>query len=160
MLSPFFLWPPVPTEPRSLGLRIAATTILLASLAAGAAALWRDLRFAYQNAGPSAFTDLDRRQMAAVRQSVPEGAAILLIATSTNGWYARLWQRGLYPSQQGVVVLEPHEPDAIRKLRERYGIRHAVLIGPPPFDPGLLWRRDLGPLAGMPGRVWFGELLP
>ena len=98
--------------------------------------------------------------MAAVRKAVPEGAAILVLAKSTDVWHARLWQRGLYPRNPVVVLFEPVGPRAIGKLRSRYGIRHAVLIGPPGLDPGFRWRRELGTLAGLPDLVSFGELAP
>jgi hypothetical protein len=141
-------------------MQIAAAATLLASLAVGLTTLGRDLRFSRENAGPSVFSTADRKQIGAVKDSIPEGATVLLIASSVNGWYARLWQRGLYPRNQGVVVLEPFNPQTVQELRARYGIRHAVLLGSPPFDPGLRARHDLGSLAGQTGRVWFGELSP
>ena len=160
MLSPFLFWRPDLIRLASHGLRLIALVVLIASAAAGLSALWRDLRFAYAWAGPSIFSETDRRQMAAVQEAVPEGAVILLVARPDNVWHARLWQRGLYPRNQVAVLLEPVGPEAIGKLRSRYGIRHAVLIGPPGLDPGFRWRRDLGPLAGLPGLVSFGELAP
>lgn len=98
--------------------------------------------------------------MSTVQRAVPAGAVILLVAKPTDVWHARLWQRGLYPRNQVAVLLEPVGPAAVRALRSRYGIRYAVLIGPPDLDPGLRWRRELGALSGLPDFVSFGELAP
>jgi hypothetical protein len=138
----------------------AAGVVILASAAAALAAFVPDLRTAYLYAGPSVFSDVDRRQMSTVREAIPDGATLLLVAKRSGAWHARLWQRGLYPRNQVVVVMEPYDAAAVRAVRDRYAIRHAVLVGPPPFDPGLRWSRDLGPLAGLPDRVSFGELSP
>ena len=158
MLSPFVVWSTPGAE--STTLRIASAVVVVASLAAGVHAFAGDLRTAYLYAGPSIFTPVDRAQIDAVRAALPEQAPILLIASSTDVWYAWLWQRGLYPEHLAVVQLEPWSADDIRKARKRYGFRHAVLIGPPPVDPGFRWTRDLGPVAGLPTRVDFGELAP
>ena len=159
MLSPFFLKPSRAATFSSL-LRISATAVILASLTAWLLGFVPDLLVSYRWAGPSVFTEVDRRQMAAVRQAIPEGETLLLIAPRTDVWHARLWQRGLYPRNQVVVVLDPFDAASIRALRERYSMRHAVLLGPAAFDPGLLSRRDLGPLPGLSDRVFFGELAP
>lgn len=120
----------------------------------------RDLQTAYRYAGPSIYPPVDRKQMDTVAGLLPKGTAVLVMANSTNVWHAWMWQRGLYPEHPVVVSLEPWSPEDIRKARERYGIHHAVLIGPPPVDPGFRWSRDLGPLVGLPLRVVFGELKP
>lgn len=160
MLSPFLFWRPDRTRFVSAGLRLIAVVVLAASAVAGLTALWGDLRLAYTWSGPSIFSELDRKQMSAVREVVPRGATILVVAKWTDVWHARLWQRGLFPRNPVVVRLEPYVPQEIREFRHRYAIRYAVLIGPPAFDLGFRWRRDLGPLPGLPGRVWFGELSP
>lgn len=98
--------------------------------------------------------------MSAVRSAVPEGETLLLFATSSTVWHARLWQRGLYPRNQVVVVFDPTGDAAIRQLRERYSCRYAVVIGASRSAPPLLRRRDLGRLAGLPDSVSFGELVP
>jgi hypothetical protein len=160
VLSPFVLERPDRARLSAAALRLIAAVVLAASAAAGLTALWRDLRFAHAWAGPSIYSAVDRRQMAAVQAAVPEGAVILLVARPTDVWHARLWQRGLYPRNPVAVLLEPVGPAAVGRLRARYGIRYAVLIGPPGVDPGLAWRRDLGALAGLPERVSFGALAP
>ncbi len=131
--------------------------ILAASVMAGLLALREDIRVAYLWAGPSVFRDVERQEMTAVREAIPEGAVLLLFARPTDHWHARLWQRGLYPRNPVVVLIEPFPEETYRKFRELYGVRYAVLLGPPSFDPGLLWRRDLGPIPGLPGQVSFGE---
>jgi hypothetical protein len=160
VLSPVLLWSPGELRLRELLLRLAATAVVLASLASGLTALVRDLRFAYRNAGPSVFTDVDRRQMSAVREAVHAGDTILLVGTPDDVWHAGLWQRGMYPRNTVVLVLGPYDAAAIGELRHRYDIAYAVLLGPPPFDPGFRWSRDLGSLPGLPHRVSFGELSP
>jgi hypothetical protein len=160
VLSPFWFVPSGRKKVGIFGLRVLAAAVIVASLAAGLAALREDLRLAYLWATPSIFKDLDRKEMAAVRDSVPEGAVLMLVAKPTDGWHARLWQRGMFPRNPVAVILEPVPEETVRALRERYAIRYAVLIGPPSQDPGLLWRRDLGPLPNLPGRVYFGELAP
>ncbi len=160
MLSPFVVWSSTPQTHESILLNIATSAVIVASLAAGVAALGRDLRVAYVYAGRSIFSSVDRKQMDTVRASLPGHASILLIANTANAWQAWLWERGLYPEHLVVVRFEPWSADEIRNARQRYGFRHAVLIGPVPFDPGFRWTRDLGPIPGLTDRVVFGELAP
>jgi hypothetical protein len=134
--------------------------VVLASLAAAIAAFSADIRTAYLWAGPSVFSETDRRQMAAVRGSVPAGEAILLLAGADDAWYARLWQRGLYPRNRVIALIGPTDAVRIRRLRERHGIRSVVVIGKPPDGAFLGTQRDLGPIPGWPSRVSFGEFLP
>lgn len=160
MRPPTLSQPAGPSRARSLLLGLAAGAVIASSLFAGLRALALDLRYAYRNAGPSVFADTDRRQMATVRAALSSDETILLLGTANTVWHARLWQRGMYPRNPVVVRLEPYDGAAIRSLRERYGIRHAVLLGPPAPDPGFQWSQDLGSLPGLPERVSFGELLP
>src|SRR5262245_20812316 len=134
--------------------------VLGSAVVIGATSIFGDLRFAYANAGPSVFTAPDRAEIEAVRRELPPGATLLVLAGENAVWRARLWQRGLYPDHAVLVRLEPFNRAELDGLRRRYQIRHAVALGPPAFDPGYRSRRDLGPLAGLPGRVWFGELGP
>lgn len=160
MLSPFLVWRPSRTRVASAGLKLVAGVVVAASAVAGLSALGRDLRLAYTWAGPSTFAETDRLQIAAVRERVPEGAVILLVAKRTDIWHARLWERGLFPRNQVATLFEPVTIEEVQKLRSRYGIRYAVLIGPPTFDSGFRWQSDLGNLPGLPSRVSFGELSP
>lgn len=160
MLSPFLYWRSDRARLASASLRLVAVVVLAASAAAGLTAIWSDLRLAYTWSGPSIFSEPDLKAMSAVREAVPPGATILVVARWADVWTARVWQRGLFPRNPVVVRLEPYTAQEIRKFRQRYAIRHAVLIGPPAFDLGFRWRRDLGPVPGVPGRVEFGELLP
>ena len=134
--------------------------VVAASLAAGFAALRKDLRVAYLWAGPSIFSTVDQRQMASVRAALAKGEVVLLYAGRENVWHARLWQRGLYPRNPVVVQFDSDPPQRLREMRERYGIRRAVVIGPPPSAPRLRGERDLGARPGLPGSVAFGELPP
>ena len=129
-------------------------------MAVGGHALARDLQVAFRDAGPSVFTPVDREQMAAVRESLPAGASLLLVATTDDAWHARLWQRALYPEHTVIVRYEPLQRDELKRFRDQYAIRHAVSLGTAPPDPGFRSHRDLGPLPGLPGHVWFGELEP
>ena len=156
MLSPF-LQSPQTFEPRPLRLRIAAVAVLGASVAVWMFTAGHELWIAYRFAGPSVFSEVDRRQFAAVRDVVPEKTPLLLLAESGNAWQARLWQRAFFPRNAVLVVYQPYG-EGVRTLRRSYDIRYAVLVGPPPFDPGFRWKRDLGPLADMSARVIFGEL--
>ena len=160
VLSPFLFWRPDRARLASIALQVIAVVVLAASAVAGVTALWSDLRLAYTWSAPSIFSEVDRKQMSAVREAVPPGATILVLAKWTDVWHARLWQRGLFPRNPVVVRLEPYGPEEIRKFRQRYASRYAVLIGPPAFDLGFRWRRDLGSLPGLASRVWFGELSP
>ena len=159
MLSPFWLGPIHGKRLASIALRTAGAVVVTASLAAGASGLSRSLRTAWLWATPSIFKAADREQMALVREALGEGEVVLLYASSDQNdvWQARLWQRGLYP-RNPVVVQLGGVSESLPALRERFAIRHAVVIGPPRFAPKLRGERDLGPLPGLPGRVSFGEL--
>jgi hypothetical protein len=156
VLSPFLASSPT-SDLRPVRLRIAALVVLGASVAVWIFTAGRELWIAYHFAGPSVFSSVDRRQFATVREAVPEKAPLLLVAESGNAWQARLWQRAFFPRNAVLVVYQPYGEGA-RTLRKSYGIRYAVLIGPPPYDPGFRWSRDLGPIAGMSAHVIFGEL--
>jgi hypothetical protein len=160
VLSPFVFWSTTTRNAQSTTLRIASAVVIVASLVVGVTALARDLRTAYLYAGPSIFSPVDQRQMGVVRALLPTGAPILLLAKSSDAWHAWLWQRGLYPEHSVVIQFEPWSQEAVRNARGQYGVHYVVLIGPPPFDPGLTWTRDLGQLGGLPSRVIFGELAP
>ena len=157
MLSPFWFWPSDRKQIPRLALRAIAGVVVASSLAAGVAALARDLRTAYLWAGRSIFGEADRRQMDAVRSALADGEVLLVYAVADDVWSARLWQRGLYPRNPVVVQLSA-SPEGPGGLRKRYGARRAVLIGSPAFAPKLRGDRDLGPRIGRPGRVRFGEL--
>ena len=137
--------------------------VAAASLASGGRALYQDLSLAFTWAGASVFPPTVQRQLETLRSRIPRGSHVLLVAPfGANGpWYSRLFQRGLYP---GVVVivryLPPPDAAALRRLRRQYDLRYAVSMGDPPTDPGFVAHDDLGPLPGIPDRVWFGELAP
>ena len=95
-----------------------------------------------------------------MRDSLPAGASLLLVATADEAWHARLWQRALYPEHTVIVRYEPLRADELKRLRDQYAIHHAVSLGDAPPDPGFRSHEDLGTLPGRPARVWFGELEP
>ena len=99
-------------------------------------------------------------QIATVDRVMRPGEALLVTYPGPNPWYARMWQRVLYP--RTVVLLSRNQTSAanIARLRARYGIRFAVAMGSPPPDPGFVRVRDLGPLLGADDRVLFGTLRP
>lgn len=100
-----------------------------------------------------------REQLRIVQSKLPAGAAVLYFAAEPEPWYSRLWQRALYPKYRTVVV-QPWDQPRIAELRARYGARFALSAGKPPFDPGYLWKIDLGAVPGLKGVTWFGELNP
>ncbi len=90
----------------------------------------------------------------------PDAALLVVFYAGSDSWYARMWQRVLYPR---TVVLLPSDRmtgAAIARLRSRYQLQYAVAIGSPPADPGFVRPQDLGDLPGGQFRVWFGELSP
>jgi hypothetical protein len=159
VLSPFLSKPRPESAGARVALRLTAAAVVLASLAAGVAALASDLRVAFRDAGPSVFSDDDRRQMIVVRQALRPGDALLLVATPADVWQARVWQRALYPRNPVVVLLGPYDPVTVGRIRDRHGIRRAVVLGEPPPITGFQPIRDLG-VAGSAGRASFGELTP
>jgi hypothetical protein len=149
-----------PRGSNSLVVVAAAALVVGASLFTGARAIVADLRTAFRDAGPSVFTPRDRKQMGTVRDSLPAGASLLLVATADEAWHARLWQRALYPDHTVIVRYEPLRADELQRLRDQYAIHHAISLGDAPPDPGFRSHEDLGTLPGRPARVWFGELEP
>jgi len=134
--------------------------VVAASAAVTVAAFAGDLRTAYAFAGPSIFKETERRQMAEVQAALTEDEVILVVARPEDHWHARLWQRGLYPRNPVAILIGGFSKESLRELRERHGIRRAVLIGPPEVEPAMIRRRELGTLSGLPARVAFGELAP
>ncbi len=141
-------------------LRGIAALVALASLLAGGAALYRDLTIAFRDAGPSVFGPTVRQQLDTLRDRLPAGAPLLLVSASrTDGsWYARLFQRGLYPRNPVVVRYLPLAPAAERAAIARWSVRHGLAIGNPPPDLGFAGHEDLGTLPALTDRLWLGEL--
>ena len=146
-----------------MALHAAAVLVLGASALNGIPTLAREVRIAFRDAWPSVFPGEFRGRLIAVQAAVPEGAAFLGVCDEEKNpgasWYARLWQRGLYPRNPVVVVTGDLRPGRLAEIRRRHGLRYAISIGDPPLDPGFRWHRDLGVVAGSL-RMWFGELGP
>lgn len=152
-----------PSKGRLLALHTVAVLVLGASALNGIPTLAREVRIAFRDAWPSVFPGEFRGGLIAVQAAVPAGAAFLVVCDEGKnpgvGWYARLWQRGLYPRNPVVVVTDDFRPQRLAEIRRRYGLRYAISIGDPPFDPGFRWHRDLGVVTGSL-RMWFGEIEP
>ena len=91
---------------------------------------------------------------------MPAGTVVLHLSAAPEYWYSRLWQRVLYPRNETIVMQQPLTAERVRELRAKYGARFAISAGNPPWDPGYLWKVELGPLPSVPGVTWFGELGP
>ena len=69
-----------------------------------------------------------------VKRRVPSRSLIVFYMSQPEKWEFGLWQRSLYPD----YILIPVENRAFfrsaefRKLRDRYGVRYALVAGPPP----------------------------
>ena len=139
-----------------------AALVFGASLAAGGIAIWRDLRVAFLEAGPSNVPASIARQLEAVRRAVPEGEPILLVSSvlPEELWYARLVQRVLYPRHRVLVRYLPISRSAADALRSRWAIRFGLAMDTRPPDIGFLAPQDLGTLPALDHRVWFGPLAP
>ena len=162
----FLLWPPrvwaePPTPPGLRLLRLSAALVVAASLAVGTRAFVQDLRVAFVWAWPRAVPPSVQSQIETTERGMPPDAALLVVFyAGSDSWYARMWQRVLYPR---TVVLLPSDRmtgATIARLRSRYHLQYAVAIGSPPADPGFVRPQDLGDLPGGQFRVWFGELSP
>jgi hypothetical protein len=130
-----------------------------AALACGARALRRDA-FVFTGPPRTPFPSEFRRQFRTVTERLPAGAFVLHLSASPESWYSRLWQRALYPRNDSIVMQPPLSPERVQEMRSKYGARFAISAGDPPFDPGYVWRIDLGRLPKVPSETWFGELGP
>ncbi len=127
-----------------------ATLIFVgASLASGFASMARDLEAVRRGPGPGVFSPGFEEQARRVRAEVSPGVRILLVASRSDEWEARLWQRALYPrnpvSVRFLPVAEPETRDADLVLT----------IGSPPPELRLRSPRRIdGPkpvVIGIPG---------
>jgi hypothetical protein len=130
-----------------------------AALACGARALLREVPV-FSGPPRTPLSPEFRAQIHAVTERLPAGEFVLYLSGSPEYWYSRLWQRALYPRNETILIQPPLGPERLRKMRSKYGARFAIFVGDPPFDPGYLWRIDVGRLPGVPGEMWFGELGP
>jgi hypothetical protein len=139
-----------------------AALVVGASLLAGVRALARDYDRAFHVAGKSVFPPGVARQVDAIRARVPAGASVLLLsASSTDGsWWARLFQRALYPRNPIVVRYEPLPSAQLARLRREWGLGWGLLLAPDASSLPFADREDLGTLPAMPDRVWLGPLTP
>ena len=139
-----------------------AALVAAASLGVGGIALYRDLRAAFRDSGPSVFAASVAGQIQAIRHSVPPGASILLTAAddSDGKWYGLLFQRALFPRNRVIVRYLPLSRADMQPLVTLYSIRYALAVGPPASNAGFRVRADLGPLPGLPYGVSFGEFAP
>jgi hypothetical protein len=160
VLSPFLLWKPASRGLSRLSLRACAAVVLATALVAGWAAIGRDLSLAYRSA-PSPFTPEDLRQFQYVRDRLPAGEALLVVATRNERWHACLWQRALYPRNPAILrfTVSPG-PVRFESDQRRFGIRHAVAFGSPLPDPGFERSEDVGQIPTSGARVVFGPIRP
>ena len=143
-------------------LRGIAALVICASIWTGARALARDFDRAFHVAGKGVFPPSVARQIDAIRATVPPRDAVLLLsASATDGaWWARLFQRALYPRNVVVVRYEPLVASDAARLRGDWHPRWALLLSPDGSSLALSDREDLGPLPAMPDHVWLGALAP
>lgn len=143
-------------------LRGFAALVLGASVWTGVRALARDFDRAFHVAGKSVFPPSVVSQLDAIRARVPPGAAVLLLsASNTDGsWWARLFQRALYPRNVVVVRYEPLPRNQLVRLGREWRFSWGLLLAPEPSSLVLSDREDLGNLPAMPDRVWLGAFSP
>jgi hypothetical protein len=141
-----------------LAARILSVLVAVASLLCGVRAFRRQMPVLMSPA-PSVFSPEFRAQVRAVEARLPPGAPVLHVCAQQEGWFSRLWQRALYPDHRTIVV-QPWDVPRLGELRAKYSARFVISAGRPPVDPGYLWKVDLGPVPGLPGVTWFGELRP
>ena len=130
-----------------------------AALVCGVRALRRDA-FAFAGPPRTPFTPAFSAQLHTVMEHLPAGAFVLHLSSSPEYWRSRLWQRALYPRNDSIVMQPPLSRQLVLEMHAKHGARFAISAGEPPFDPGYVWRIDLGQLPGIPGATWFGELGP
>lgn len=101
-------------------------------------------------------------QLESIRAKVPPGATLLLLsASSTDGaWWARLFQRALYPRNVVIVRYEPLPQDELVRLHRDWRFGWGLLLAPEASSRILSDREDLGTLPGLPDRVWLGAFPP
>jgi hypothetical protein len=128
---------------------IATLIFVGASLAAGVVSMARDLEAVLRQPEGKVLSPAFEEQARRVRGEVPPGVRILVIASESDEWEARLWQRALYPRNPVSVrlppVADPAKPDADLVLT----------IGSPPPELRLRSSRRIdGPkpvVLGIPG---------
>lgn len=143
-------------------LRGFAALVLGASLWTGVRALAHDFDRAFHEAGRSVFPSSVVRQLDAIRARVPPGAPVLLISASrTEGaWWARLFQRALYPRNAVVVRYQPLPAAELEQLNRAWRFGYGLLLSPEPSSLTLSNREDLGILPTLPNHVWLGAFAP
>jgi hypothetical protein len=143
-------------------LRIIAILVVAASVVTGAIAMRKDVRIAFRDAGPSEFPASVNLQVEAITRGMPPGAGLLLLSQSHDdgAWYARLFQRALYPRNVVVVRYVPLTGPERDLLRRQWSLGYGLAMGVPPPDVGFLAHEDLGTLPALPDRVWFGKIGP
>jgi hypothetical protein len=140
-------------------LRLSAVSVLAVALTIGSTAFVRDLRTAFRDSWTHAVPPPVQSQIEVVRRTLPADAALLVLYGS-DPWYPSIWQLVLYPRMVVGLPSAKWNPAAAARLQLRYGVRYAVSIGSPPFDPGLVHSRDLGNILDTNQRALFGELPP
>lgn len=143
-------------------LRGIAALVIGASLWSGVRALARDFDRAFYVAGRSVFPPSIVEQVDAIRVRVPpEGSVLLLSASSTDGaWWAREFQRALYPRNVVVVRYEPLPKAQLARLHREWRFGWGLILAPDPSSLALTGREDLGNLPALPDRVWLGRFTP
>ncbi len=141
-----------------LASRTLSVFVAVAALLCGARAFQRWIP-SLTSPALTVFSPEFRAQVRAVEARLPPGAAVLHVSAQQEGWFSRLWQRALYPDHKTIVV-QPWNMPRLAEFRAKYATRFAISAGNPPLDPGYQWMVDLGPVPGLPGVTWFGELRP
>ena len=150
----------IPKKPIPL-LLLRAFSVLVgaAALSCGAQALRRHMPL-FDGPPQTPLSPQFRTQLHTVMQRLPPGEFVLYLSASPEYWYSRLCQRTLYPRNETILIQPPLDQERVRAMRTKYRARFVIFVGGPSFDPGYLWRVDVGQFPGVPGEVWFGELRP
>jgi len=147
------------TRPLLALARASTLAVALAALLCGARAIRRSA-VQFDHPVRKVLIPEFREQLRRFEERVPAGPVVLHLSSAPEYWYSRLWQRVLYPRNETIVLQQPLTAQRVQELRAKYGARFAISQGNPPWDPGFLWKVDLGPLPGSPGVTWCGELGP
>lgn len=159
----FLLWPPhvwtqAPTPIVLRLLQLSAVLVVATSLTVGTAAFVKDLGVAFQYSWPRIVPPPVQRQIETAEQEMGGDASLLVIYEGTDSWYARMWQRVLYPRTVIILPSSALKGTDMARLRTRYHLQYALTMGSPPADPGFVRTQDLGSVSGSQDRAWFGEL--
>jgi hypothetical protein len=121
-----------------------AAVVLAAAAAVSALRVPREMRTVFSYAPPDVTPPELRAQVARAEALLPPGAPVFFVTADSDSWRCGIWQRLMYPRLVFCLLTGLGDPrPQAAALAQRFAVRHAIVMGPPPPDLAFVRRRAI-----------------